>query len=76
MLLSDVSVGAKVCISHFLQGDKAYRDKLLALGLLRGTEVVIERKAPLGDPLQIRFRGFSLSLRKSEAAMIAVHTSV
>lgn len=72
MLLSDAVVGSKVCISHFLKGDKAYRDKLLALGLLRGTEVLIERKAPLGDPLQIKFRGFSLSLRKSEAMMIAV----
>ena len=72
MLLSDVKVGTKVCISHFLAGNRACRDKLLALGLLPGTEVLVERKAPLGDPIQLKFRGFALSLRHSEAALIAV----
>lgn len=72
MLLSEVAVGSKAFISHFLDGNRAHRYKLLSLGLLRGTEVLIERKAPLGDPLQIKVRGFSLSLRKEEASMIAV----
>lgn len=72
MLLSELTVGTRARIKHFLEGDKSYRHKLLSLGLLRGTEVLLERKAPLGDPLQIRVRGFSLSLRKEEARMIAI----
>jgi ferrous iron transport protein A len=72
MLLSELTVGAKARIKCFVEGDKSYRYKLLSLGLLRGTEVLLERKAPLGDPLQIQVRGFSLSLRKDEAKMICV----
>lgn len=72
MLLSELAVGSRARIKHFLVGDRACRYKLLSLGLLRGTEVLLERKAPLGDPLQITVRGFSLSLRKAEASMICI----
>lgn len=72
MLLSELKIGTFATIQGFAEGDKAYRHKLLSLGLTRGTEVFLERKAPLGDPLQIIVRGFSLSLRKEEARMIRV----
>ena len=70
MLLSELAVGASARIKGFAAGDKACRHKLLALGLTRGTTLSVVRKAPLGDPLQIALRGFSLSLRKEEASMI------
>ncbi len=42
------------------------------MGLLPGTELSVVRRAPLGDPIEVRLRGYSLSLRKSEAIGIAV----
>lgn len=46
--------------------------RLLALGLLPGTQVVVVRVAPLGDPLEIEFGGLRLSLRKNDAAAMQV----
>ncbi len=46
--------------------------RLLELGLLPGTVVEVVRLAPLGDPMDLRVRGFHLSLRKKEAAQIMV----
>jgi ferrous iron transport protein A len=47
--------------------DRAYRHKLLRMGVNKGVEFTFLRKAPLGDPLEINVRGFMLSLRKGEA---------
>ena len=49
-----------------------YRAKLLALGLTRGTRIRLVNVAPLGDPVELEVRGFSLSLRKDEAAVLDV----
>ncbi|KPK54307.1 MAG: hypothetical protein AMJ63_03710 [Myxococcales bacterium SG8_38_1] len=46
--------------------------RLMEMGLLPGTEVRVVRVAPLGDPLELRLRDYSLSVRRSEAAKIAV----
>lgn len=48
------------------------RRRLMDMGLLPGAEVVVEKVAPLGDPIEIRIRSYSLSLRKKEAEGIAV----
>ena len=45
----------------------AYCDQLMRLGLIPGTEFAVIRRAPLGDPIEIRVRGFALVLRPSEA---------
>lgn len=50
----------------------AVRRRLLEMGLLPGTELRVVRRAPLGDPIEVRLRGYSLSLRKSEALGITV----
>ena len=44
-----------------------YSQRLLSLGLVAGTEFLVQRRAPLGDPVEIRFRGYSLALRPAEA---------
>ena len=44
-----------------------YSQRLVSLGLTAGTELEVRRRAPLGDPVEIRFRGYSLALRPSEA---------
>lgn len=50
--------------------DKSLRKKLLTFGLTPGTSFDIIRIAPLGDPVEIKVRGFLLSLRKSELELI------
>lgn len=55
--------------------DKAYRAKLLALGVTPNTHVKIERIAPLGDPMQVSIRGAQISLRKAEANAIEVEVN-
>jgi ferrous iron transport protein A len=52
------------------EGDAARR--LMDLGLIRGTTVEVIRAAPLGDPIEVRLRGFMLTLRRSEAEHITV----
>jgi ferrous iron transport protein A len=63
-------------IVGYAKGNSAYREKLLAMGLTRGTEFTVKRVAPLGDPLEIHVRGFALSLRKHEAAALLVEQEV
>ena len=70
--LGDLDVGNRGKVVGFVKGATAYREKLLAMGLTRGTEFVVERVAPLGDPVEIHVRGFALSLRKDEASAIMI----
>lgn len=49
-----------------------YRNRLLSMGLTPGTVFEVERPAPLGDPLEIRLRGFRMSLRRDEATALRV----
>ena len=73
--LGQLSVGDKAKITGFVDGRKQYRAKLLAMGLTKGIELQLTRVAPLGDPLEISVRGFSLSLRKVEASAVLVEKS-
>ncbi len=72
LTLRDLQVGDRCRITGMAKEQVGYRKKLLAMGLTRGTEIEIVRLAPLGDPLEISVRGFSLSLRKEEAATLIV----
>ncbi len=70
--LGDLSVGDRAIVVGFEKGSHSYRKKLLAMGLTPGVEFRVKRVAPLGDPVEIDLRGFSLSLRKGEAAAVYV----
>jgi ferrous iron transport protein A len=72
MSLKNLSVGDLGKIIGFEQTGKAYRKRLLAMGLTPGTEFSITRFAPMGDPVEIKLRGFSLTLRKDEAAILLI----
>lgn len=72
MRVSDLTIGASARIISYAAGNKAYRQRLLAMGLLPGTEFTVVRMAPLGDPIEIMVRGFALSLRKTEANMLTI----
>ena len=55
-----------------LSGDPALVQRLYEMGLLEGEHVEVVARAPLGDPIEIRFGNSRLSLRKAEAAFVAV----
>jgi Fe2+ transport system protein FeoA len=48
------------------------RQRMMAMGFVKGESVKVIRKAPLGDPIEFEIKNYKLSLRKSEAALIEV----
>ncbi len=69
--LSQLKVGSKGVIKKIV-GDPVLRKRLMNMGVVPGTEVRVEKMAPLGDPMDVVVRGFHLSLRKEEAENIVV----
>lgn len=69
--LNELKPGEKGIIRGFSENN-SNEDYLMELGLTTGTLVTLVRFAPLGDPLEIKIRGFFLSIRKSEAKFILV----
>ncbi|KAA0210685.1 ferrous iron transport protein A [bacterium] len=69
--LSSLGVGRKARILE-VGGEAALLQRLLEFGLLPGVVVKLVRVAPLGDPVEIEVLGYSLSLRKSEAAHVQI----
>lgn len=65
--LREIAIGAKGRILGYESTNRSYKRRLLSMGLTPGTEFKIIRHAPLGDPTEIKVRGFSLTLRKDEA---------
>jgi len=72
MTMADLKVGEMAEITGYVFGNAAYRAKLLALGLIHGTQIKIVNQAPLGDPIELAVRGYHLSLRREEARAIKV----
>ncbi|MGA3268182.1 MAG: FeoA family protein [Verrucomicrobiota bacterium] len=69
--LSSVAVGTTVTVAEINLPPQS-RPRLMEMGLLIGTPVELVRFAPLGDPVEIKIRGYNLTLRKSEAEQILV----
>lgn len=70
MHLHEFAIGDKIRLVHFGSTQANYRRRLLSLGLTRGTELTLIRKAPLGCPIQVEIRGTALTLRTEEAALL------
>ena len=69
---SNLEPGDTGNVVGFTEGSASYRSKLLAMGLVPGVPFHVVRKAPLGDPVEIRVNGFHLCLRQKEAEMLRV----
>ncbi len=69
--LKDISVGETVTIVK-LNGEGAVRRRIMDMGITKGTAVTLRKTAPLGDPLELTVRGYELSLRRADAALIDV----
>ncbi len=73
--LDNAIIGEKVTVRK-IHCSKVLKCRLMDMGITCGTEVCIEKCAPLGDPIQVNVRGYSLSLRKSDAESIEIDTKV
>lgn len=71
MKLSEVKIGQSKKIAQ-VGGEGALRHRLLEMGIIPGTIIIITKKAPLGDPIQIHIRNYELSIRKEDADYILV----
>lgn len=69
--LKDVEIGGRAVVMR-LHGEGAVRRRILDMGLVKGTEVVVRKVAPIGDPIELTVRGYELSIRRDEAATIEV----
>ena len=69
MTLKELEVGKSAVIRN-VGGEGVLRQHFLDMGLIPGTAVSVIKVAPMGDPIEIRLRGYELTLRKEDASMI------
>ncbi|KJS43043.1 MAG: iron transporter FeoA [Rhodospirillaceae bacterium BRH_c57] len=70
--LHTMKPGDSARVTGFVRGERGYRQRLLAMGLTPGAIFSVVRVAPLGDPVEISVRNFTLTLRRSEAAIVLI----
>jgi feoA family protein len=69
--LRDAEVGETLRIAKIL-GDGPTKRRIMDMGITKGTEILVRKVAPLGDPIQINLRGYELTIRKHDAENIMV----
>ena len=72
MTLKEDAVGQTVKVAK-LNGEGPVKRRIMDMGITKGVEVYVRKVAPLGDPIEVTVRGYELSLRKADAAMIEVN---
>ena len=71
MTLGDAKVGSTVVVTK-IEGDSAYKRRIMDMGITKGSELYIRKVVPLGDPVEITVRGYELSVRKNDAQCVEV----
>lgn len=71
MTLDKLKVGSQAVIDQ-VGGEGALRRRFLDMGLTPGTKVIMRKKAPMGDPIEIKLRGYELTLRLEDAERITL----
>ena len=71
--LNKLGIGCGGCVVA-VGGDEDVRRRLLEMGFCNGAHVEVIRRAPLGDPIEFRLRGYHLSLREEQARHVMVAT--
>ena len=69
--LRDAKIGSTVTVVK-IHGEGAVKRRIMDMGVTKGVEVYVRKEAPLGDPLEVTVRGYELSIRKADAAMVEV----
>ncbi len=70
--LNSLQPGECGVVENITTIDSKLKMRLLELGLLKGTIIELIRYAPLGDPIEIKIRGYRLSIRKAEAESVVI----
>lgn len=68
----DLIKTGQTCKVVKILGNGAIKRRIIDMGIVTGTEIKVQKYAPLGDPIEIKVKNFNLSLRKNEASLIAV----
>ena len=71
MTLGDAKVGTTVVVTK-IEGDSAYKRRIMDMGITKGSELFIRKVAPLGDPVEITVRGYELTVRRADAQCVEV----
>lgn len=71
MTLGDAKVGTTVVVTK-IEGDSAYKRRIMDMGITKGSELFIRKVAPFGDPVEITVRGYELTVRKADAQCVEV----
>ena len=69
--LKNVKVGATVK-GVKLHGEGPVRRRIMDMGITKGVTIYVRKVAPLGDPIEVRVRGYELSLRRADAEMVEI----
>lgn len=69
--LADMKVGQSGVVEA-LEGRGNIQHRLVDMGVVKGSHIMVFKKAPLGDPVEVKVKGCALALRMNEAAMISV----
>lgn len=72
MKISELSTGETGIVIGYEHGERAYRHKLIRMGLVKGCRFKLLRTAPLGDPVELDLNSHKLTLRKNEADALIV----
>ena len=67
--LKDTPIGATVTVVK-VHGEGAIRRRIMDMGITKGTKIFVRKAAPLGDPIELRVRGYELSIRREDAELI------
>ena len=71
MTLDELAIG-KTAVIEAVNGEGALRCRLLDMGLIPGTKVMIRKVAPMGDPIELHIRGYELTVRVDDAKKIDI----
>ena len=71
MTLKTTQPGTRIIVKR-LTGEGKIKRRLMDMGIIPGTEMEVQKVAPLGDPVEVKFKGYNLSLRQEEADTIEV----
>ncbi|MBO5655273.1 MAG: ferrous iron transport protein A [Clostridia bacterium] len=69
--LSEFTIGERGVVK-MVDGDRRIRRRLFDMGVTPGAEIMLRKKAPLGDPIEVSLRGYELTLRKTEAEFVTM----
>ena len=70
--LKDAQVGQTVTVAR-LNGTGPVKRRIMDMGITKGVQIYVRKVAPLGDPMELKVRGYELSVRKADAEMVEIN---